>query len=104
VMIHLRDDSAGLKLRVVLRLWESGFELRNGDSQPLWIASVVEERFGRFMGLFTVVRADPDADSPRQFLAAVLGSGRLVARSVEQSANTWDGKILLAHDAEIAVK
>jgi membrane protein DedA with SNARE-associated domain/membrane-associated phospholipid phosphatase len=104
VMIHLRDDSAGLKLRVVLRLWESGFELRNGDSQPLWIGSVVEERFGRFMGLFTVVRADPDADSPRQFLAAAFGSGRLVARSVEQSTNTWDGKILLAHDAEIAVK
>ena len=104
VMVNLRDESAGSKLRVVLRLWESGFELRNGDSRPLWIGSVVEERFARFMGLFTVVRTAPDVNSPRQFLAPTFASGRLVARSVEQPANTWDGTILLAHDAEVAVK
>jgi hypothetical protein len=46
----------------------------------------------------------PEVDSPREVLAAAIGSGRLVVRSAEQPANTWDGRILLAHDAEIAVK
>jgi membrane protein DedA with SNARE-associated domain/membrane-associated phospholipid phosphatase len=104
MMIHLRDVSAASKSRLVLRLWASDFELRNGVSQPLWSGSVVEEHFGRFMGLFTVVSADPDADPPREALAADLGSGRVVARSVKHPADTWDGNILLIHDAEIEVK
>jgi hypothetical protein len=65
---------------------------------------VVEEHFGRFLGLFTVVSADPDANSPREALAADIGSGHLVARTVKQAATTWDGNILLGHDAEIEVK
>jgi hypothetical protein len=104
MMIHLRDVSAASKSRLVLRLWASDFELRNGVSQPLWSGSVVEEHFGRFMGLFTVVSADPDADPPREALAADLGSGRVVARSVKHPADTWDGNILLIHDAKIEVK
>ncbi len=103
-MTRLRDDPGAPEARLVLRLWPSGFELRNGDSRPLWVGSVVEEHLGRFMALFTVVRTRPDVNSPRDFLAAAIGSGRLVARSAEQPANTWDGRILLAHDAEIAVK
>jgi hypothetical protein len=104
VMIHLRDVSAGLKPRLVLRLWASDFELRNGASQPLWSGSVVQEHFDRFMGLFTVVSTDPDVDSPREALAADIGSGRVVARSVKHPANAWDGNILLIHDAEVEVK
>ena len=102
-MTRLRDPGAP-EARLVLRLWPSGFELRNGDSRPLWVGSVVEEHLGRFMALFTVVRTQPDVNSPREVLAAAIGSGRLVARSAEQPAHTWDGRILLAHDAEIAVK
>jgi membrane protein DedA with SNARE-associated domain/membrane-associated phospholipid phosphatase len=104
LMIHLRDVSAALKPRLVLRLWASDFELRNGVSQPLWSGSVVEEHFGRFLGLFTVVSADPDANSPREALAADIDSEHLVARRVKQPATTWDGNILLIHDAEVEVK
>jgi hypothetical protein len=104
ILIRPRDDSAAPKARLVLRLWASGFQLRNGDSQPLWIGSVVEEHLGRFMELFAVVHTQPDVDSPREVLAAAIGSGRVVARSVKQPADTWDGRILLAYDAEIAAK
>jgi hypothetical protein len=104
VMVHLRDVSDGLKSRLVLKLWASNFELRNGVSQPLWSGSVVEERLGRFMGLFTLIRTQHDVNLPREALAADIGSGRVVARSVKQPANTWDGNILLAHDTDIQVK
>jgi LssY C-terminus len=103
-MIRPRDDSAAPKARFVVRLWASGFQLRNGASQNLWVGSVVEEHLGRFMALFTVVHMQPDVGSPQEVLTAAIGSGRLVTRGVKRPANTGDGQILLAHDAEIAVE
>ena len=103
VMIRPQEDPT-LKARLVLRLWDSGFDLTNGVAHTLCSGSVVAEYLTRYMGLFTVPRTDPNMDAPRDVLAAHLSSKRFVARSAKLPENTWDGRIVLAYDAGVAVK
>jgi undecaprenyl-diphosphatase len=85
----------------VLRLWAGDLELTNGQTVPLWIGSVVEERPYHPLGLVTLVSAQSNVDAPRKALAGALPGGRLVSRAKAVTAPDWDGQVLLARQDEI---
>ncbi|WP_448192898.1 LssY C-terminal domain-containing protein [Azospirillum sp. sgz301742] len=87
--------------RWVVRLWATGFELRNGGAAPLWVGSVVEERFTRPYSLFTLGRMQHDLDGPRNALASALGEDRLVGPAHPVAKYEWDRRVLLARAPSI---
>ncbi|MGI6852410.1 VTT domain-containing protein [Mesorhizobium sp. 1B3] len=87
----VRDGEAGSRL--VLRLWEVDLRLANGQASPLWIGSVLEERFTHPFSMVTLARVQSDVDGPRMALASAATEQRLVVRS-EVGAD-WDGQVLL---------
>jgi undecaprenyl-diphosphatase len=95
---HSADAPNGSRL--VLRLWVVDFELTNGRTMPLWIGSVVEERFYHPLSLVTLTSTQPDANAPRRMLAAVLDGGRLLSRTEGTADADWDGQVLLARHGE----
>lgn len=102
-LVHPRDEIGGTGSRFVLRVWATDFDLRNGHLTGLWIGSAVEEQLGNRFPLFTVAPAQPDANAPRDLLAASLDTGRLVTRPDRSSTHVWDGQVLLAFDRSIQV-
>jgi len=75
--------------------WDADLELSNGKPSPLWIGSVVEERIERPLSLFSFVRAQADANTPRDTLARMLGPVRIANRSDNETDAIWDGGVLL---------
>jgi undecaprenyl-diphosphatase len=67
---------------------------------PLWIGSVVEERFYHPLSLVTLTSTQPDANAPRRMLAAVLDGGRLLSRTEGTADADWDGQVLFARHSE----
>ncbi|CAN7562267.1 MULTISPECIES: bifunctional DedA family/phosphatase PAP2 family protein [unclassified Pseudomonas] len=95
-LIRTYNDDGSAGSRLVLRLWIVDIELTNGRTMPLWIGSVVEERFYHPLALVTLTSTQPDANTPRRMLAAVLEGGRLVSRTEGMADAYWDGQVLLA--------
>jgi undecaprenyl-diphosphatase len=91
------DTTTAANSRLVLRLWATDLGVTNGQTVPLWIGSVMEERIYRPLSLITLVSTQPDFNAPRQALAQSLEGGSLVSRAVEQTNAEWDGRVLLAH-------
>jgi undecaprenyl-diphosphatase len=79
--------------RLVLRLWAVDLELTNGQASPLWIGSVVEERFTHPFSMVTLAWTQQGVDIPRQALASVGGQQRLVSR--DEAGTDWDGQVVL---------
>jgi hypothetical protein len=102
-LVHPSDEVGGTSSRLVLRMWATDIDLRDGHLTELWIGSVVEERLGNRFPLFTVAQAQPDANGPRDLLAASLDASRLVPRPDRNSTPVWDGQVLLAFDRSIQV-
>lgn len=100
-LIYPRQDGGRPPSRLVLRLWPSEFRLRDREPDSVWVGSVVEERLYRPLALLTVSSTQPEANVPRQTLAAALGNVRLAARPDEQSQRDWDGQVLLGQDVAI---
>ncbi|WP_246687014.1 bifunctional DedA family/phosphatase PAP2 family protein [Mesorhizobium sp. B2-4-19] len=86
--------------RLVLRLWAVDLELTNGQTVPLWIGSVVEERLYHPIALVTLVSTQPDANAPRKVLAGSLIGEDLASRASGIVSADWDGNILLAREAQ----
>ena len=87
--------------RLVLRLWAADLEVTNGQTAPLWIGSVVEERLYHPLGFVTLVSTQPDVDAPRKALAEALDGGRLVSPTKGVTTSDWDGQVLLARQDEM---
>lgn len=87
----VRDGETGSRL--VLRLWEVDLRLTNGQVSPLWIGSVLEERFTHPFDMVTLARVQPDVDGPRSKLASSGVEQRLVPRGGADA--DWDGQVLL---------
>jgi len=96
------NDSGGAltSSRLVLRVWVVDFELTNGRTSPLWIGSVVEERFYHPLSLFTLTSTQQDVNAPRGTLTTTFEDGRLLPRIPEMADEDWDGKVLLARHHE----
>ncbi|HWK66628.1 MAG TPA: VTT domain-containing protein [Rhizobiaceae bacterium] len=92
----VRDGESGSRL--VLRLWEVDLRLTNGQVSPLWIGSVLEERFTHPFSMATVSWVQPDVDGPRMALANPATEQRLVPRGVADAG--WDGRILLVRPGD----
>lgn len=90
----VRDGESGSRL--VLRLWEVDLRLTNGQVTPLWIGSVVEERFTHPFSMVTLARVQPDVDGPRRALASSATEQRLVVRG--EAGADWDGRVLLIRE------
>lgn len=99
-MIRSQEAGQSPASRTVLRLWSADVDLKNGSTAPLWVGSVVEERMSRVLFLITMPVSNPDADGPRASLAQAVGDGRLVQRSAQEFEGKWDGRVLLAREAE----
>ncbi|WP_223487462.1 bifunctional DedA family/phosphatase PAP2 family protein [Pseudomonas sp. A-RE-19] len=99
-LVRPYSDGAHTGSRLVLRLWVVDFELTNGRTIPLWIGSVVEERFYHPLSLVTLTSTQPDANAPRRTLEAVLDGGRLFSRTEGAADADWDGQVLLARHKE----
>jgi undecaprenyl-diphosphatase len=99
-LVRPHSDGAPAGSRFVLRLWAVDFELTNGQTSPLWIGSVVEERFYHPLSLVTLLSTQPDVNVPRSTLAATLGGGRLLSRTEGTADMGWDGQVLLARHGE----
>ncbi|PZV36736.1 bifunctional DedA family/phosphatase PAP2 family protein [Mesorhizobium kowhaii] len=100
-LVHPRGELDGTSSRFVLRVWATDIDLRNGHLTELWIGSVVDERLGNRFPLFTLAQAQPDANGPRDLLAASLDAGRLVTGPDHSSTPVWDGQVLLARNGSI---
>lgn len=83
--------------RLVLRLWATELGVTNGQTVPLWIGSVREERIYHPFSLITLVSTQPDFNAPRQALAQSVEGSSLVSRAAEHANAEWDGRVLLAH-------
>ena len=99
-LIHPAEGSPATD-RWVLRLWGSGFALRDGDTVPIWVGSVVAEHFTHPYSLFTFGRMQPDLDRPRDALAKALGADHLVGSAPPALRYRWDRKVLLAHGSSL---
>jgi len=91
--------------RTVLRVWRSDLNLADGRGavQPLWIATVMEERVETLGGFMTVTRTESEINSPRDRVAASLGIWRSAQRVGETNLPSWDGSVLLAYDARLSL-
>jgi cation-transporting ATPase E len=101
VLVHAGDGPAR---RLVLRLWRSDVEVKDGRDavHPLWIGTVVEERMERIAGMMTLTHVETDVDTPRDIVAAALAPSRLVRRgSAGAGLAGWDGLVLLAYDPRL---
>lgn len=81
--------------RLVLRLWPTDIELVGTTRTPLWVGSIVEERLGRHLSLFTSASTGPDMNAGQDVLADQFASGKRVMRAEPTSDWHWDGRILL---------
>ena len=95
-LVRLDSGGALISSRLVLRVWVVDFELTNGHTSPLWMGSVVKERFYHPLSLVTLTSTQPGVNAPRGTLATAFDGGRLHSRTEGTSDVDWDGKVLLA--------
>lgn len=96
----IRDMAAKpVPSRLVLRLWPTDMDLRSGSTlTPLWIGSIVEEKFARHLSLVTSFSTGSNMNAGRDALAAEFPEGKLVMRPNEAGNKEWDGRVLLLQD------
>lgn len=99
-LIHSLEAQGGLLSRVVLRLWAADLQLRDGNTQALWVGSAVEERVSRPLSLITITLDWPNATRPREILAQAIAGSRLAWRGPNPWQGAWDGYVLLAREGE----
>lgn len=101
-LMLVRPNSGGTltNSRLVLRVWAVDFELTNGRALPLWMGSAVEEQLYHPLSIVTLTSTQPGMNAPRNTLAAAFGDGRLLPRTEGTPNAEWDGKVLLARQAE----
>ncbi|MGT2467592.1 hypothetical protein ACVOMV_26060 (plasmid) [Mesorhizobium atlanticum] len=81
MLVQQSGDVVFSDSRLVLRLWAADVEVTDGQTAPLWIGSVAEERLYHPLGLVTLVSTRSDVDAPRKALAEALDARRLVSRA-----------------------
>jgi len=97
--LMLELATPGDRDRIVLRLWDSHVRLTQEDmSQPLWIATVTREDLRQPLGMVSITVTEPDANGPRDVLAAAIPGLRRVRTDAPAGDSTWDGTVLLAPD------
>jgi LssY C-terminus len=100
-LVHSGDGRAST--RFTLRMWATDIDLQNGHSTELWIGSIVVEDLVNWLSLITLPQDQPNANTPRDLLAASIEAARLTIRTEQQVTGTWDGRVLLAHDGNVTV-
>jgi undecaprenyl-diphosphatase len=85
--------------RLVLRMWPVDLELLDETHAPVWVGSVLEERFDRPFSLITIGRRQGDVNKPRDALADAIRSGSLAVRSDGATNSDWDGRVLLIRES-----
>jgi len=98
-LVHV-NGAAPDQSRLVLRLWPADLDLDGAKPSPVWIGSVVEERFSRPFSLFTVAWRAADVNAPRDILAGEFPAGKLVFRPDESDRLNWDGGVLLLREPQ----
>lgn len=91
----LQNGAAPNNTRFVLRLWDADLNLMGEKLAPVWIGSVVQEQIERPLSLSSAVSTQADANTPRDILAQILGSGRIAVRPDAEANTNWDGGVLL---------
>ncbi|OYR17528.1 MULTISPECIES: bifunctional DedA family/phosphatase PAP2 family protein [Brucella/Ochrobactrum group] len=91
----LQNGAAPNNTRFVLRLWDADINLMGEKLAPVWIGSVVQEQIERPLSLSSAVSTQADANTPRDILAQMLGSGRIAVRPDAEANTDWDGGVLL---------
>ncbi|MGB3538323.1 MAG: LssY C-terminal domain-containing protein, partial [Mesorhizobium sp.] len=91
----LQNGAAPNNTRFVLRLWDADLNLMGEKLAPVWIGSVVQEQIERPLSLYSAVSTQADANTPRDILAQMLGSGRIAVRPDAEANTDWDGGVLL---------
>lgn len=99
-LVRPNSDGALTRSRFVLRVWVVDFELTNGRTSPLWMGSVVAERFYHPLSLVTLTSTQQDVNAPRGTLTTTFEDGQLLPRIPEMADEDWDGKVLLARHHE----
>lgn len=99
-LVRPNSDGALTRSRFVLRVWVVDFELTNGRTSPLWMGSVVSERFYHPLSLITLTSTQQDVNAPRGTLTTTFEDGQLLPRIPEMADEDWDGKVLLARHHE----
>lgn len=97
-MVHPVTSNNVHDARLVLLVWPSSVNVVTGRTRapaPLWLGSVVRQRFYHPLGLFTLARTLPSMAAARHVLASSLPRERTVRRSVAPYS-LWDGRLILA--------
>ena len=102
-LILVRPTGGAAPSRLVLRVWEAGADVRDGETAPLWLGSVIREEVRHPLNQITIIERQRDADGPRAVLASALAIGRLAERPSSDATAGWDGRVLLAHTPAIRV-
>ncbi len=93
-MLTLREE--GDRTRLVLRLWDSGIQLKSGEnSPPLWLATVTREDLRQPLGIVSLVLTGKDANAPRDLLARTLPALSRKRIDPPQGDAQWDGVLML---------
>jgi undecaprenyl-diphosphatase len=80
--------------RLILRVWPSGRVLTNvGNTQPLWIGTVVTEKVKHLKPFVSLVDERNDVNSALQTLQAALPGIELENRA--PAGPEWNGEVLL---------
>lgn len=97
---------AGASGRLVLRLWRSNVRLdtRQGAQVPVWLGTAVRQTLTHPYALFSLVRAEPGVNGPRQVLAGELVHTRVGQRARAGKHHAWDGRVLLAHPGGLKLR
>ncbi|MDK4724970.1 bifunctional DedA family/phosphatase PAP2 family protein [Rhizobium phaseoli] len=90
-LVMIRSDPSAARSRLVLRLWQSELSVSDGETRPLWLASVLNERLSTIAWLATRTKSEEDYSIPRNTVSASFKAVTPVARS--QSTASWDGKV-----------
>jgi undecaprenyl-diphosphatase len=93
-MLTLREE--GDRTRLVLRLWDSGIQLKSDEhSPPLLLATVTREDLRQPLGIVSLVLTSKDANTPRDLLAGTLPALSRKRIDPRQGDTQWDGVLML---------
>jgi membrane protein DedA with SNARE-associated domain len=98
------NETSESSSRYVLRVWRADRRLDDNLHTELWLGSVVEEELPRHLSIVTYPVAKNSYDDPRNVLSQALAEFRLVSRSGTLPNATWDGDVLISHDASLPIE